>query len=101
MKGSHGTFTGVFGSNNDDKKIQSFLNRIMEPDIKMEVGRAVKLDSRTIYPIIEIVTIKNANNIPLFAEIYPFALVIEEDDQKYVINLTEDEIDSEKVMGMI
>jgi len=101
LKGFRGAYKGFFGSNEDNKEIKSFLKNIIEPEKKIEVGKAVELDYRKIYPIIEIIIIKNAKNAPLFAEIYPVALIIEEEDQKFVINLTEDVIDSEKFIEMI
>jgi hypothetical protein len=45
--------------------------------------------------------IKNENQAFLTVEIFPIALVIEETGERYVVSLTNDEINSEELIGRI
>ncbi len=94
-------FGGFFGSKPEKNKIQSLMKSIIEPEINRKVGKTIKIDDRTIYPIIEIVAIKNQNHALSSAEIFPIALVVEEQDKNYIISLTENEIDEEEFIKMI
>ncbi len=65
------------------------------------VGKPVKVDTKTIYPIVEIVVIKNKMQNFLGVEIFPIALVIEESGEKYVFSITGEEIDPDEFAGMV
>lgn len=65
------------------------------------VGKPVKADTKTIYPIIEIVAIRNKMQNFQGVEIFPVALVIEESGEKYALSLMGEEIDPEEFVGMI
>lgn len=96
------TILGEFhGSKSDINEIQKIIKSSIKPEINKIVGKAIELDNRTIHPIIQTVAIKNKSQVFLTVEIFPIALVIEEPDDKYVISLTNDEVNSEKFMGMI
>ncbi len=71
------------------------------PKFDRVVGKPVKANNKTIYPIIEIATI--GNNMPNFRgiEIFPIALVIEESGEKYAVSLTGEEIDSDEFIKMV
>ena len=71
------------------------------PKFDRVVGKPIKAADRTIYPIIETVTI--GNNRPTFRgiEIFPIALVIEESGEKYTISLTGEEVNSDEFIGMV
>jgi len=64
-----------------------------------EVGKIFEIGERTFYPIIQIATIDMDN---AFAEsISPVALVIVEPLKKYILPLTEDELDSEEIINLV
>jgi uncharacterized spore protein YtfJ len=80
-------------------RIKELINNIPMPEIDTQVGKPVKIDDRTIYPIIRTyVTIgKDFAGI----EIFPIALVIEESEDKYAISLIDEEINPEELFKMI
>ena len=93
--------------NRDEKDISSMFKEfcrncnIEMPKWDKVVGKPIKTANRTIYPIIEVVTI--GNNMPNFRgiEIFPIALVIEESGEKYAISLTGEEINSDELIEMV
>ena len=98
----------IFNSENRDKKdISSMFKEfcgncnIEMPKWDKVVGKPIKAADRTIYPIIEVVTI--GNNMPNFRgiEIFPIALVIEESGEKYAVSLTGEEINSDELIEMV
>ena len=94
-------FRGLFGSQQRDNKIQSVIKSFMEPEIEKKVAKVIKLDNRAIHPIMQIMAIKDENESFLIVEIFPIALVVEEPDNKYVIPLTDEEINEEEFIEMI
>ena len=98
----------IFNRENGDKKDISFMFKdfcgncnIEMPKWDKVVGKPIKAADRTIYPIIEVVTI--GNNMPNFRgiEIFPIALVIEESGEKYAVSLTGEEINSDELIEMV
>jgi uncharacterized spore protein YtfJ len=93
--------------NRDEKDISSMFKEfcgncnIEMPKWDKVVGKPIKAANRTIYPIIEVVTI--GNNMPNFRgiEIFPIALVIEESGEKYAVSLTGEEINSDEFVNMV
>ena len=64
-----------------------------------EVGKIFKICERTFYPIIQISTVEIDN---AFSEsISPVAFVIVEQLKKYILPLTEDELDSEEIIELV
>jgi len=64
-----------------------------------EVGKIFEIGDRTFYSIVQISTIDMENS---FAEsISPLALVVVEPSKKYILPLTEDEIDTEKIISLV
>ena len=65
------------------------------------VGKPIKTEGRTIYPIIDVVTV--GDNMPTFRgiEIFPIALVIEESGEKYAVSITGEEINSDELIEMV
>jgi hypothetical protein len=64
-----------------------------------EVGKIFEIGDRTFYSIVQISTIDMENS---FAEsISPVALVVVETLKKYILPLTEDEIDTEKIISLV
>jgi hypothetical protein len=69
----------------------------MNPKTKKvkEVGKMFQIGERTFYPIIEISTVEMETS---FTEsISPLAVVVIEPLKKYILPLTEDEVDSEEI----
>ena len=64
-----------------------------------EVGKIFKVGERTFYPIIEISTVEMDNNF--IESISPIAFVIVEPLKKYILPLTEDELDSEEIINLV
>lgn len=64
-----------------------------------EIGKIFELDERTFYPIIEVSTVEMDN---VFSEsISPVAFVIVEPLKKYILPLTEDELDTEEIINLV
>ncbi len=64
-----------------------------------EVGKIFKIGERTFYPIIEISTVDMESS---FAEsISPMALLVVEPLKKYILPLTEEEIDFEEIANLV
>ena len=98
----------IFNRESRDKKdISSMFKEfcgncnIEMPKWDKVVGKPIKAADRTIYPIIEVVTM--GNNMPNFRgiEIFPIALVIEESGEKYAVSLTGEEINSDELIEMV
>jgi hypothetical protein len=69
----------------------------MNPKTKKvkEVGKMFQIGERSFYPIIEISTVEMETS---FTEsISPLAVVVIEPLKKYILPLTEDEVDSEEI----
>jgi hypothetical protein len=64
-----------------------------------QVGKIFEIGERTFYPIIQI-SIVNSDNA-FFESISPVALVVVEPLKKYILPLTEDEIDSEEIVKLV
>ena len=72
-----------------DSKIKNFK----------EVGKIFEIGERTFYPIIQISMVEMDN---AFSEsISPVAFVIVEQLKKYILPLTEDELDSEEIIDLV
>lgn len=71
------------------------------PKWDKKVGKPINAADRTIYPILDVVTV--GNNMPTFRgiEIFPIALVIEEYGEKYAVSLTGEEINSDEFIEMV
>ena len=98
----------IFNRENRDKKDISSMFKdfcgncnIEMPKWDKVVGKQIRAADRTIYPIIEVVTV--GNNMPNFRgiEIFPIALVIEESGEKYAVSLTGEEINSDELIEMV
>ncbi len=98
----------IFSRENRDKKDVSSMFKefcgncsIEMPKWDKVVGKPINAADRTIYPIIDVVTV--GNNMPPFRgiEIFPIALVIEESGEKYAVSLTGEEINSDEFIEMV
>ena len=65
----------------------------------MEIGRIFEIGERTFYPIIQISTIEMDN---AFSEsISPVAFVVVEPLKKYVLPLTEEDVDIKEIIDLV
>jgi hypothetical protein len=64
-----------------------------------EIGKIFEIGERTFYPIIEISTVEMDNTF--IESISPVAFVIVEPLKKYILPLTEDELDSEEIINLV
>lgn len=65
------------------------------------IGKALKIDDRTLYPIIQISILKRKKKDFIGAWISPLAIVIEEPTKEYVILLTDEDIDHEQLLDFL
>jgi hypothetical protein len=66
---------------------------------KTEVGKIFEIGERTFYSIVQISTVDMKNS---FSEsISPVALVVVEPSKKYILPLTEEEVDTEKIINLV
>ena len=82
-------------------RIKKISANSMNPKTKKvkEVGKMFQVGERFFYPIIEISTIEMETS---FAEsISPIAVVVVEPLKKYILPLTEDEVDSEEIINLM
>lgn len=100
-------FKKIKGCKNENKQdIANIFKKVYErsnmegPKIDIMVGNPVKAYNKTIYPIIEILTIGSKMQSFKGAEIFPIALVVEEQENEYVISLIEGEINPEELIEM-
>jgi len=80
--------------------IKNGIGTIMTPKTRKvkEVGKMFQIGERTFYPIIEISTVEMETS---FVEsISPIALVVVESLKKYILPLTEDEVDSAEIIDL-
>jgi len=98
----------IFNRENDDEKDISSMFKEFCGNCNIEmpiwdkvVAKPIKAADRTIYPIIDVVTV--GNNMPAFrgVEIFPVALVIEESGEKYAVSITGEEINSDELIEMV
>lgn len=76
-------------------------NRVnVKHERKTIVGKPIKLEDRTIYPIIKLLTIESLGNLNS-ATISPVALVIEESEDEHFIPITKKEIEPKDIIEMI
>jgi len=80
--------------------VGEIIKKLTEPEINKSVGKEIRIDNRTIYPIVQTSVIQSENGITI-AEIFPIALVIAENDEKYVISVLESFDNPENVIDMV
>ena len=73
---------------------------IKPPKTETIVGKPLHTDDRIIYPIVEISTLKDESNF-YGAWISPLAIVVVEAEEKYVLSLTDKDLDSDELLQMV
>lgn len=64
-----------------------------------KVGKAFEIGEKTIYPIVDVSTVESDNGF--FESITPTALVIIEPVKKYILPLSEEEIDADEIIQLV
>lgn len=84
---------------NTGEMLKKIYESNLKPNKETVVGKPIQIDNRTIYPVIEIVTM--GNGIQRYVEISPVAILVEESDNEYLFSLTDEEINPEEILEMI
>lgn len=99
MKNYKKMFNGAFNPQKKENcNVGEVIKKFTEPEMDKIVGKELKIDNRTIYPIIQTSVFHNGFTI---AEIFPIALVVEENDEKYVISILESLDNPENLIEMV
>ena len=101
MKNSGKMFNGVLNWQKEENEcVGEIINKISKPEMDKIVSKEIRIDNRTIYPIVQTSVIRDGNGFTV-AEIFPIALVIAENDEKYVIPVLESLDDPEFFIEMV
>jgi uncharacterized spore protein YtfJ len=74
---------------------------IMKPEIDTIIGKPLEVHNKILYPVIRISILRNDNNDILGSWIVPIAIVVEENAEKYVIPILDENIDFDEVLKML
>lgn len=93
----------VMGKNreNTGEMLKNIYENNLKPNKETVIGKPIQIDNKTIYPVIEIITMGNKIQRYAGAEISPIAILVEESDNKYVFSLTSKDINPEKILEMV
>ena len=69
-------------------------------DVDTIVGKSIETRGKILYPIVRISTLKNKNDI-VGSWIVPVAFVVKENGEKYIISLTEEELNQKELFKMV
>ncbi len=70
-------------------------------DVDTVVGKSVEAHGKVIYPIVKISVLRDNKMDVVGSWIVPFAFVVEESGKKYVISLTDEEINQKELLKMV
>ncbi|MGB9980321.1 hypothetical protein [Methanobacterium sp.] len=70
-------------------------------DIDTIVGKSIEAYGKIIHPIVRVSILMDSKRNIVGSWIVPFAFVVEENGEKYVIPLTDEEINQNKLLKMI
>ncbi len=93
----------IMGKNTEttNDMLKKIYESNLKPNKETVIGKPIQVDNKTIYPIIDIITMGNKMQRYVGAEISPIAILVEESDNKYVFSLTSKEINPEKILEMV
>ena len=74
---------------------------IMKPEIETIVGKPIKVYNKILYPIIRISILKDNEMNIVGSWIVPVAIVVEENAEKYVIPILDENIDFDKFLKLL
>ena len=69
-------------------------------DVDTIVGKSIETQGKILYPIVRISTLKNKNKI-VGSWIVPVAFIMEENGEKYIISLTDEELNQKELFKMV
>ncbi len=93
-------FKGIFNSGISGRSETKRILENIKPKTEVIVGKPIKQNNRILYPIIQTAFIGNDQNFAAI-EIFPIALVVEEQDNEYLISLIDDKINPEELVEKI
>jgi uncharacterized spore protein YtfJ len=73
---------------------------IEPPETETIVGKPLHIGDRILYPIVQISKLKDDSNF-YGAWISPLAIVVVEAEDKYVLFLTDEDLDSDELLQMV
>jgi len=77
------------------------MESIKEVKTETVIREALKIGDRTLYPVIQVLTLKTKGQNFFGAWISPLAIVVVEPTQEYVIPLTDETITLEQILEMV
>lgn len=97
----HKFYRKIMGKNreNADEMFKKIYESKFKPNKETVIGEPIQIDNKTIYPVIEIITM--GNGIQRYVEILPVAIRVEESNNEYLFSLTDEEINPDEILEMI
>lgn len=86
---------------NTEEMLKNIYERNLKPNKETVIGKQIQVDNKTLYLVIEIVTMGNRIQRYVGAEISPVAILVEESDNEYLFSFTDEEINPEEILEMI
>ncbi|MGB9936573.1 MAG: hypothetical protein ACPK7O_02535 [Methanobacterium sp.] len=84
--------------NNIFKKANERIN--FKHKTEFILGKPIRIDNKIFHPIVEMITFESLERLSS-TEITPIALVVEENDNEYLISFTEEENDPQELIKML
>jgi hypothetical protein len=69
-------------------------------NVEKKVLKPFKVENKLFYPVVEIITLGDENSFNSL-NIAPIAFLVEKNDEKYVIQITEYEIDDNEIFELV
>lgn len=73
---------------------------IRKPEIERIAGKPLEIYGKILYPIIQISILRDNKMNIIGSSIVPIAIVVEENDEKYVIPILDENIDFDKILKL-
>ncbi|MCZ3366877.1 MULTISPECIES: hypothetical protein [Methanobacterium] len=70
-------------------------------DVETIVGKSIEAQGKILYPIVRVSILKDNKMTTVGSWIVPIAFVIEENEKKYIISLTDEKINQNEILKMV
>jgi uncharacterized spore protein YtfJ len=70
-------------------------------DVETIVGKSIEAQGKILHPIVKVSILKDNKMTIVGSWIVPIAFVIEENEKKYVISLTDEKINQNEILKMV
>ena len=70
-------------------------------DVDTVVGKSIEANGKILHPIVRISILRDDKRNIIGSWIVPFAFVVEENGEKYVVSLNDEEIDHNEILKMV